>query len=404
MKNNINEILVENNEKKSGDIICKFLKEKKIIYIKSNEYKIESLPKVNFEGPAIILNSSGSQNLPKKCLHPIINLERSAKSSGDWLIEQGFEIHNCFIFNTLPLNHISGLMPLWRSKVWDCEYINITPNLLKSTKDLLSQTITIKKSTKKYFITSLVPTQLNRLLLDTSGTDWLKIFDLIWVGGAAISQSILRLCIKNKINLSPCYGATETAAMISSLKPREFLNYNFNEGEILKDIDIRINRKNLIEVKTKRLGIQLNELSLMKSFDNKFGWWESGDLGKIIIKNNKKYLKVYGRIDNAINSGGETIFLDVIHNKIENFIFNNNLPIDNFRLNTILDNIWGNRFETIIFFKKNTSENEIQKSIKELKNFCNKFPKYERPFNWVIGDKNSIRDYKNNNKNWKNSL
>ena len=149
MKNDINELLVENNDKIYGEIIFKFLKEKKIIYIKSNAYKIESLPKVNFEGPAVILNSSGSQNFPKKCLHPIVNLERSAKSSGDWLIDQGFEIHNCIIFNTLPLNHISGLMPLWRSKVWDCEYINIAPSLLKSPKDLLSQTINIQKSTKK---------------------------------------------------------------------------------------------------------------------------------------------------------------------------------------------------------------------------------------------------------------
>ncbi len=31
--------------------------------------------------------------------------------------------------------------------------------------------------------------------------------------------------------------------MISSLKPREFLNGNLNDGEILKDIKVRINEK-----------------------------------------------------------------------------------------------------------------------------------------------------------------
>ena len=91
------------------------------------------------------------------------NLKLSAATSGQWLIEQGFELQNCLILNTLPLNHISGLMPIFRSQTWGCDCINISPNLLKKTRELLLFTIKSKKN-KKHLITSLVPTQLQRLL------------------------------------------------------------------------------------------------------------------------------------------------------------------------------------------------------------------------------------------------
>ena len=99
-------------------------------------------------------------------------------------------------------------MPLWRSKIWECEYINISREMIKESKYLLEKTLTIKGKSRKKLITSLVPTQLYRLLLNEDGIYWLNLFDLIWVGGASISKNILKKCIQKKINLSPCYGAT----------------------------------------------------------------------------------------------------------------------------------------------------------------------------------------------------
>ena len=76
---------------------------------------------------------------------------------------------------------------------------------------------------KRHLITSLVPTQLYRLLSTEKGIKWLKLFELIWVGGASISDKLIKISRKEKINLAPCYGSTETAAMVTSLKPDEFL-------------------------------------------------------------------------------------------------------------------------------------------------------------------------------------
>ena len=401
MKNKINEIIVEYNEKFSSELILQYLKERKVIQIKSKFYISNPLSSKNLENPGVIINSSGSKNMPKHCYHSIANLNQSANYCGKWLEEQAFDLSNIIIFNTLPLSHISGFMPLWRSKIWECEYINISRQMIKESKYLLEKTLTIKGKSRKKLITSLVPTQLYRLLLNKDGIYWLNLFDLIWVGGASISKNILKKCIKEKINLSPCYGATETAAMISSLKPREFLNGNLNDGEIFKDINVRINEKNLIEIKTERIGKEVSQSSEIKDFKNIDGWWESGDIGKKFIKNNKEYLIVYGRVDNTINSGGEIVFLDLIKKRILDFINNEDLPVKNFKFEKINDLIWGQRYRILIDFKENTANKNLFKSIKKLENFSETFQKFERPFEWIVNEEeidsdNYIKDWKNN--------
>ena len=400
MKNKINEIIVEYNEEFSSELILQYLKERKVIQIKSKFYISNPLSSKNLENPGVIINSSGSKNMPKHCYHSIANLNQSANYCGKWLEEQAFDLSNIIIFNTLPLSHISGFMPLWRSKIWECEYINISRQMIKESKYLLEKTLTIKGKSRKKLITSLVPTQLYRLLLNKDGIYWLNLFDLIWVGGASISKNILKKCIQEKINLSPCYGATETAAMISSLKPREFLNGNLNDGEILKDIKVRINEKNLIEVKTERIGKEVNESSGIKDFKNKDGWWESGDIGRKFTKNNKEYLIVYGRADNTINSGGEIVFLDIIKKRISDFINNENLPVKNLKFEKINDIIWGQRYRILINFKGNTENKNLFEAIQKLEDFSDTLQKFEKPFDWVINEselsaENLLKDWKN---------
>jgi len=400
MKNKINEIIVRHNEQLSSELILQYLKERKVIQIKSNLYSSNPLNPMNFGKPGVIINSSGSRNMPKQCYHSIANLNQSANYCGKWLEEQAFDLSNIIIFNTLPLSHISGFMPLWRSKIWECEYINISRKMIKESKYLLEKTLTIKGKSRKTLITSLVPTQLYRLLLNKHGIYWLKLFDLIWVGGASISKNILKKCIQEKINISPCYGTTETAAMISSLKPREFLNGNLNDGELLKDIKVRINDKNLIEIKTERIGKEISESSGLKDFKNFEGWWESGDIGKKFTKKNKEYLIVYGRVDNTINSGGEIIFLDLIKKRIVDFIKKEDLPIENFKFEKINDIIWGERYRILINFKENTENKNLFNSIEKLEDFSDSFQKFEKPFEWIVNKKKIVSD--NCIKDWKN--
>ena len=396
----INSIVVKNNEDRSKELILELLNQKKIIFITNNFEKINNLlDQINYEKSAIIIKSSGSKNKPKFCLHTISNLNKSAISSGNWLEEQGFILKNCLIFNTLPFYHISGVMPLWRSKIWDCSYERVAPNLIKNTKDLYENTIRNELINKKHLITSLVPSQLNRLIEEKYGLEWLKLFDLVWVGGAALSSETITKCIKEKINLSPCYGATETAAMITALKPSEFLNGNSTSGELLKDIKLNINNYGLIKVKSNRIGFKIRDKEL-KSFTDKSGWWESGDLGKKIRIKNKIYIKIIGRGDNAFSSGGEIIFPDIIIERLKKFTVANKLPFEKFIISKLEDKYWESKFEIIIQLKNNAEKNKIQSSLDLLKEYTEIWSKHERPLRWVvISEKIQTENYI---ENWKN--
>ena len=384
MKNKIHTIEVENNETQSVEKIIEKIRENKIIYVKNKFYEDKDvLDSITKNGPAIILNSSGSSGKPRQCFHHLDNLKLSAATAGKWLIDQGFELQNSLIFNTLPLNHISGLMPIFRSQTWGCDCINISPNLIKKTRELLLFTIKFKKN-KKHLITSLVPTQLQRLLAQKDGISWLKIFDLIWVGGASISDETAEQCIKEKIKLAPCYGSTETAAMVTSLKPKEFLMGFKNVGEILPDTKIRINTQGLIEINSARIGIEIKDSSKTENFKNKNGWWQTGDLGEINQINNSLYLDFLGRSDNAFNSGGEIVFPKVIESRLNDFIMKENIPINKFNISKVSDKLWGNKIKIILEYKEHTNHKNIENSLNLLKEFSQSWPKHEKPEKWIV--------------------
>jgi len=70
MKNKIHTIEVENNETQSVEKIIEKIRENKIIYVKNKFYEDKDvLDSISENGPAIILNSSGSSGKPKQCFH-----------------------------------------------------------------------------------------------------------------------------------------------------------------------------------------------------------------------------------------------------------------------------------------------------------------------------------------------
>ena len=405
MKTIIKTIPIDTNENQSLKKIFKYIERGNVVHITRNLENQNKLSKpINIKGPALIFKSSGSIYQPKLCIHSIKNLDLSAESTGIWLEKLGIELSKCLIFNSLPLNHISGFMPLWRSRLWGCSCLRISPNLIKETKKLLEYTIKENKTANKYLITSLVPTQLNRLIKEKEGIEWLKNFTLIWVGGASISNEIAELCRKESINIAPCYGATETAAMISCLDPNSFLKGQNDVGSLLNDVSIQINQYGLIKVKTKRLGIELLKSYNLQPFSNKEGWWESGDIGEIIKIKNLNHLNYIRRADNAFNSGGETVFPEIIKLRLKKFIFEKKIPITNIYFSVIKDEVWENRYEIYLDFKKNTSKEIIMQTLDVLKIFAKDWPRHEKPTYWKLTEKihicNSINEgnWKDNNK------
>jgi len=82
MKNKIHTIEVENNETQSVEKIIEKIRENKIIYVKNKFYEDKDLlDSISENGPAIILNSSGSSGKPRQCFHHLDNLKLSATSA-----------------------------------------------------------------------------------------------------------------------------------------------------------------------------------------------------------------------------------------------------------------------------------------------------------------------------------
>ena len=346
------------------------------------------------EGEGIIISSGGSIGGPNLCFQSIKNLTNSALATGKWLKDHGLLPKECIILNSLPLHHISGFMPWWRHHTWQSEYHWISHSMMHKPLQLKRFSEELTNKYRRPLITSLVPTQLLSLIDNPDGLKWLQSFAIIWVGGASIPIDLADKARSKSINLAPCYGATETVAMVTCLSPKDFLKGSNSVGFPLEDVEIEINKRNLLKIKTSRIATSKWKNDKFESITDSKGWWEAGDLGQFITLNNKKSLQILGRRDSAINSGGETIFPEDIEMKLVKIVTKNQLPIKDIFVLGVSDKKWGQRLVALARFK----EKEINKSqiISLLTRLINDWQPSKKPLNWYDCPKLS----RNINKKW----
>lgn len=178
----------------------------------------------------------------------------------------------------LPLHHVSGLMQLWRSIITNGHF-------------------TTNQEVPESFI-SLVPTQLQRWL--PSRSDWLRSFKTVIIGGAPADAHLLAAARAAQIPVSPSYGATETAAMVTALPVADFLAGAMGCGQPLPHAHLRIQPTGHIEIKSPSL--MLGYYPNLKAPQE---YWQTDDLGEFDESGN---LQITGRESRKIISGGEKIF------------------------------------------------------------------------------------------------
>ncbi len=364
----------------------------KIIKALKNNYWIQLVPNQNFQptipihlspkGPGFILLSSGTTAAPHICLHHCSNLDQSALETGKWLQEQDINPKNCIYINPLPLNHISGLMAWWRSLYWESIHLWISPDLMKDPNNLEKHCQKFFKDHSYKFLASLVPTQLKRLLDSPTGEKWLKSLDLIWVGGAPLSEGIAAKAREKGIRLAPCYGATETTAMIASQTPDKFLQGSGSVGPTFKGIDCKVDSNGILHIHTKRIATAYLKNNKLEKLTDEQGWWKSNDIAEINDSNGILELNILGRSDKAIITGGEKIYPDKIQNEIMNIIEDNKLPICKIIITSREDIEWGERLIAIVNFPKEVNIKHAKKIILELKTLIKKSPPESQPKDW----------------------
>ena len=359
------------------------IKNKNWIELLTKEGPREIIPETNLpKGPGFIIKGGGSSGKKYSCLHPCSNLSKSAFSTREWLIKQGIDAKTCTLINVLPINHVSGLMPWWRGKCWSAKHYWLQPCHLKDPITLEKKCSAFFKKHDSPLLTSLVPTQLHRLLSTEAGLKWLRTFTLIWVGGAHLSKELAHKARENNIQLAPCYGSTETAAMIVAMTPAEFLSGRDHCGHPLNDVKLSTNKDGILKIKTPRLAIGKWNHGKIESLCDQNGWWESGDIAEINNNDDLPTIKILGRIDTAITCGGETIFPEILEERLLNAAISKQIPIEKLLLVPIQNTEWGHRLVAIVKLsgKENLQlNNHIKSSLEKL---VENWLQAEKPIEW----------------------
>ena len=87
---------------------------------------IDQLP----PGPGVLVRSGGSSGGSRCCAQPSLHLDRSAAATAHWLTGIGVDPASTLLLNPLPLAHVSGLMPWWRSRCWGAGHQPLAPGLI----------------------------------------------------------------------------------------------------------------------------------------------------------------------------------------------------------------------------------------------------------------------------------
>lgn len=327
-------------------------------------------------GPAVVLGSGGSSGGRRWCLQPLSHLESSAEATAHWLRTLGFDPAACLHLNPLPLHHVSGLLPLVRSRCWGAPLRWLPGALLRNPWQLLQD---LPPRANRPVLLSLVPTQLQRLMTSSDGVAWLAGCSVIWVGGAALSPPLAAAARRAGLPLAPCYGATETAAMICAMAPKDFLAGLEGCGAPLEDVQLRIDPLSAaVEVRSDRLSPGCFRNGRFEALPlSPEGWWRSGDAGR--WQGNQ--LRLSGRLDGAIQSGAETVFPEQVEARLLEAASQRSLPLAAALLLTETDQEWGERLVALVRPEPDADADAL---LGQLQTLANDWIPAERPRRWCL--------------------
>jgi O-succinylbenzoic acid--CoA ligase len=204
---------------------------------------------------------------------------------------QHFGLDRVNAVGVLPLHHVSGLMAWLRCALTGGDYRHMD---WKAVEAGARPALPLRDDG---WVISVVPTQLERLLRDGAAVEWLRSFRIVFLGGAPASSGLLARAADLGLRLSPGYGMTETAAMVTALRPEEFLAGIRSSGAALPHARVGLNAAGAVTIGGESV------------FRGHYPAWREGDfvttdLGRL---DERGHLHVLGRADTVIISGGEKV-------------------------------------------------------------------------------------------------
>lgn len=257
---------------------------------------VSALPGEVRAGTAVVVTTSGSTGVPKSVVLSRDALTSSALATADRVGEGSWLL-------ALPPSYVAGLQVLVRSLVADREPAVMagafTPQAFAATALMM---VSSEHGERVPTYTSLVPAQLAKLL-DAAAEDSavlaaVRSFEAILVGGQALPPVTLERAQAAGARVVRTYGSTETCGGC------------VYDGVPLRGVGLRITRG---EVQVSGPTLADGYLGAQELTDAAFPrdpdgtrWYRTGDAGLL----EDGVLRVRGRIDNVIVSGGVNVSLD----------------------------------------------------------------------------------------------
>ncbi|MGE2714292.1 o-succinylbenzoate--CoA ligase [Mycolicibacterium litorale] len=233
---------------------------------------------------AVVVPTSGTTGTPKGAMLTAAALAASAEAThtrlggaGRWLL-------------ALPAHHIAGLQVLVRSVVAGERPVALAANF--DPEELVASAASMGAG-RRYV--SLVSVQLDKVLRSPAATAALATFDAVLIGGGPMPPELAERASAAGVSVVRTYGMSETAGGC------------VYDGVPLDGVRVRLDEARIL----------LGGPTLAKGYRNPVqpdpftepGWFRTDDVGAL---DEAGVLRVLGRVDDAISSGGLTVMPPVV--------------------------------------------------------------------------------------------
>jgi O-succinylbenzoic acid--CoA ligase len=259
---------------------------------------------------AVVVSTSGTTGVPKGAMLTASALTASAVAThrrlggpGRWLL-------------ALPAYHVAGLQVLVRSVV-----AGTTPVAVSAGFDgaELASAVASLGSGRRY--ASLVAAQLDKALRDPAAAAALASVDAVLIGGGPMPQGVAERASAARISVVRTYGMSETAGgCVYDGVPLDGVRVRVERSATSNDGAERSATSNdgAERSATSNDGrVVLGGATLAKGYRNAVqpdpfaepGWFRTDDIGAV---DDSGVLRVLGRVDDAISTGGLTVLPQLV--------------------------------------------------------------------------------------------
>jgi len=238
------------------------------------------------EDVAIVVSTSGTTGNPKGAMLTREALAASGAATharlggtGQWLL-------------ALPPHHIAGMQVLLRSIQAGTDPVVLDVSAGFSISDFV-RAATEMTGSRRYI--SLVATQLVKALDDSAASEALASFDAVLLGGGPLPATVAIKAAQARVPVVRTYGMSETCGGC------------VYDGVALSGVQVRVGPEGRISLGGATVAAGYRNMPDHKAFAEP-GWFHTDDFGEL----EDGRLRVLGRLDEAISTGGLTVVPQVV--------------------------------------------------------------------------------------------